>query len=409
MTPFAVLRETRLNRYTINTLAAILEACEVPWATAGSAREMLGRLAGAPAGTRTLALYSFMTPQLGAAAREVAALRRAAPRAVFAAGGAHPTADPEGTLALGFHHVFAGEAEATLPAFLADGGRGGEAVLRGAGPPSGLDDFLPFPAGRHGPVELTRGCRYRCAFCAVGGRPVRHRSRAAVVAAAEALLARGRPRLTFITPDALSYGGSLSALDALLADLAALGTRAALGTFPSEVRPDRVTAEAVEVLRRRCANRTLVIGAQSGSDEVLRSLGRGHTVADVERAAREARRGGFTPHVDLIFGLPGESAADQAATVALGRRLRRETGARLHAHYFHPLPGTPLWSRDPSPLGHEARAFLRQERERGTEDGCWEAQERWAWRIVGWAEQGRIRTPRVQVAASSTSRRVERS
>jgi B12-binding domain/radical SAM domain protein len=395
LTPIAVLRETRLNRYTLNTLAAILEACGVHWEVAGSAGAQAARLRSAAGrGGRPLALYSFMTPELRGVAREVRLLRRAAPGALFLAGGAHPSADPEGTAALGFDHVFAGEAEQTLPAFLAAGARGETVIRDPEGGPEDLEAFPPFPASRHGPVELTRGCRYRCAFCAVWGRTVRHRSRASVLAGAEALLASGRPRVSFVTPDALSYGADLGELDRLLGDLVGLGVRPTLGTFPSEVRPDRVTPEAVALLRRHCGNRTLVMGAQSGSDAVLRRLGRGHTVEDVVRAARTARQGGFTPHVDVIFGLPGETPEDQKATAELSGRLRREWGARIHAHYFHPLPGTPLWSRDPAPLSDGARAFLLELRGLGAEDGCWQEQERWAWRIISWAEEGWIRTPR---------------
>jgi B12-binding domain/radical SAM domain protein len=261
------------------------------------------------------------------------------------------------------------------------------------GPPD-LDRYPPFAGPRFGPVEVTRGCPYRCGFCAVGGRSVRHRSADGILAAAERLRASGRRRVVFVTPDALSYGGSLGELEALLAGLRRVGARPSAGSFPSEVRPDRVTPEAVEILARYCENRTLVMGAQSGDDAVLRRLGRGHTVEDVLRAARVARRGGFTPHVDLIFGLPEETPEEQRATVELARTLRREVDARLHVHYFHPLPGTPFWGRDPSPLSGEARAFLGDVRASGAEDGCWPEQERWAWQLVEWSRQGLIRVPR---------------
>jgi B12-binding domain/radical SAM domain protein len=335
-----------------------------------------------------------MTPHLVEVRAEAAALRAGAPGALLLAGGSHASADPEGTLALGFDHVFAGEAENTFPAFLSGGCRGAPIIRDAQGGPDDLDGVSAFGPGRWGPVEITRGCRYDCSFCAVPSGVVRHRTRRAVLGEARALAAMGRHKIAFITPDALSYGGSLGELDALLADLRSAGMNPVLGTFPSEVRPDRVTAEAVEILGRHCGNRTLVIGAQSGSDAVLARLRRGHTVEDVERAASVARQGGFTPHVDVIFGLPGEEAHEQAATVKLAQRLLGETGARIHAHYFHPLPGTRYWACDPSPLGDEARAFLHGLRRAGVEDGWWQEQERWAWQIVEWAERGWIRTPR---------------
>ncbi len=388
----ALVRQTRTNQYTVNVLTAVLDACGVPWETCGTGADLCAaarRAAGR--GERALALYSFPTPSLLAVREEVRGARESAPGALFLAGGPHASADPEGTLALGFDHAFVGEAEELLPPFLAAGGDGEPILVGRGGVP--LDACPPFGRGRHGPVEITRGCAFGCGFCAVGRRPPRHRGPASVLEAAEDLVRRGRPVLSFVTPDALSYGGGLAALAQLLASLRAAGVAPQLGIFPSEVRPERVTPEAMEVLREHCRNRTLVIGAQSGSEGVLRRLRRGHTVEDVERAARLARRWGFLPHVDLIFGLPDETLDDRRATAALARRLRRETGARLHAHYFHPLPGTPLWGREPTPLDPETRAFLGELRAAGAEDGYWEAQERWAWEILDWARRGWIRAP----------------
>lgn len=400
----ALVRQTRTNLYTVNVLTAILDACGVPWAVCASPADLVARAHRTAArGGRPLALYSFTTPELLRVRAELRGVQQEVPELRFLAGGPHASADPEGTLAQGFEHVFVGEAEETLPAFFEAGGRAGPVLVGAGGCP--LDAFSPFGRGRHGPIELTRGCAFRCGFCAVGGRPPRHRSAASVWEAAEQLRARGRPVLSFVTPDALSYGGGedLGALEELLAGLRAAGTELQLGIFPSEVRPERVTPEAAGLLRAYCRNRTLVIGAQSGSDAVLRRLGRGHTVGDVERAARVARQAGFLPHVDLIFGLPGESQDERRATVALARGLRRDTGARIHAHYFHPLPGTPLWGREPTPLDPETRAFLRGLRASGGEDGYWEEQERWAAEILEWARRGWIRTPAAPLGVGAPS------
>ncbi|MDW7709510.1 MAG: TIGR04013 family B12-binding domain/radical SAM domain-containing protein [Deferrisomatales bacterium] len=387
----ALLRQTRTNLYTLNALTGVLDACEVPWEACRSAAELCTAAERARRRRdRALALYSFPTLQLPDVRREVANLRRENPGLRFLAGGPHTSADPEGALALGFDHVFVGEAEETLPAFLASGE--GAPVSRGEGRVC-LDAFPPFGRGRHGPVELTRGCAFGCGFCAVGGRPPRHRSHAPVLAAVADLCARGRPAVSFITPDALTYGGGLDALEALLRGLREVGAAPALGIFPSEVRPERVTPDAAALLRAHCRNRALVIGGQSGSDAVLRRLGRGHTAGDVTRAARVARAAGFLPHVDLIFGLPEESLEDRKATVRLASDLRRTTGAKIHAHYFHPLPGTPLWGREPTPLDPETRAFLVGLRAAGAEDGYWQTQESWAWQVLAWGRMGWIRTP----------------
>ena len=55
---------------------------------------------------------------------------------------------------------------------------------------------------------------------------------------------------------------------------------------------------------------------------------------------------GFRPNVDLIFGMPGEGPEEAMATVAMMKRLTA-LGARMHAHTFMPLPGTP-WRNEPA-------------------------------------------------------------
>ncbi len=67
----------------------------------------------------------------------------------------------------------------------------------------------------------------------------------------------------------------------------------------------------------------LSIGAQSFQEELLRWLGRIHTVGETEDAVRAARRAGFENlSCDLIFAVPGQSAAmweaDLDRLIALG-------------------------------------------------------------------------------------------
>ncbi|GAB4258511.1 MAG: TIGR04013 family B12-binding domain/radical SAM domain-containing protein [Deferrisomatales bacterium] len=390
----ALIRETPSNRFSVNALTGILDTCRIPWAALSDPGELAARAhRAARRGRRVLAVYSFMTPDLARVRSEVRTLLLRAPRAVAVAGGPHPSADPQGSLGAGFHHVFVGDAEETLPGFL-EAGATGPAIWRAPDPPTApLGRFPAFGAGRGGPVELARGCPFGCGFCSVGRRKVRFRPPEAVLAAGAALRAAGRRKIFFVTPDAFRYEGGLGALDDLLGRVRRLGLVPVLGTFPSEVRPEGATAEALEVLRRHCQNRTVLVGAQSGSDAVLARLRRGHTVADALRAARTIRRCGLRPRVDLIFGLPGESDAERRATVELARRLRREAGAQLHAHYYHPLPGTPLWGQAPAPLDEPTRRFLLDLRRAGAEDGAWPEQERLARRILDWAHRGWIQAP----------------
>ncbi len=195
-------------------------------------------------------------------------------------------------------------------------------------------------------------------------------------------MARGYDYLRFVTPNAFAYGATsdrgpnLAALEHLLREMATLvgRERVYFGTFPSEVSPETVTPEAVALVRRYCSNTHLLFGAQTGSPRLLRSLRRPHTLQDVHRAASIILEGGFTPIVDLIFGLPGETAEDLDATVALMVDLTGQ-GAIIHAHTFMPLAGTPLAGAPPGHVEPSLYPLLDRLASQGQLRGQWRRQQ----------------------------------
>lgn len=71
-------------------------------------------------------------------------------------------------------------------------------------------------------------------------------------------------------------------------------------------RPDSVTAEKLEVLKRHKVDR-ISINPQTMNDETLKLIGRRHTADEVVSAFKLARSAGFDNiNMDIILGLPGE-------------------------------------------------------------------------------------------------------
>lgn len=354
------------------------------------------------AGRAVLVGWSFYSPEAARAYADLAFVReRTGSEATHVAGGVHATAEPLATLEAGFDFAALGEGERTIQELLAAAKAGsdlrsvkglawldaGRLASTGPGERIELDDFPAFPerSRRFGPIEITRGCVYACSFCQTPfmfKARFRHRSVENVVAATRRLRALGLRDLRFLTPTSLSYGSPdetprLDRVEALLAGVhEALGPggRIFFGSFPSEVRPEHVTADALEILKRYVANDNLIIGAQSGSERVLAAVRRGHDVASIERAVALARDHGFVPNVDFIFGLPGETADDVEATLACAERLA-SLGARIHGHTFLPLPGTPLRSAPPGRVADDVRRRLDQLAASGALYGQWRAQE----------------------------------
>ncbi|HUQ08153.1 MAG TPA: TIGR04013 family B12-binding domain/radical SAM domain-containing protein [Kofleriaceae bacterium] len=370
----------------------------------------------AAAGRPALAAWSFYSTDFSRTAADLARVRAAtaatvAPGAVLhVAGGVHATSEPAATLRAGWDLVAIGEGEATLvalvralaagtspravagtahlaaPAFGAPVSRDGELITTGAAPRLPLDTFPPFNVrdGRWNAIEITRGCIYACSFCQTPfmfKARFRHRPVDDVVRWVRVMVEQGGRYVRFLTPTALSYGSQderveLAAIDALLGAVRAAlpaGGKLYFGTFPSELRPEHVTPEAMALLARWVDNRHIVLGGQSGSTRVLAAMRRGHDVADVERAVAVAVAAGFVPDVDLLLGIPGEDADDQALTMQLARRLT-DAGARIHSHAFMPLPGTPLKDAQPSPIAGDVAAALTALEGRAATYGQWRAQ-----------------------------------
>lgn len=405
-----VLADRPTARPALVALAGAVEGSELssrvalalargPSAIARAVRE------GREAGDAVAVAWSFFSADAPAVAGELSRVRAEAPgEALHVAGGVHATAEPEATLALGFDLAARGEGEETLLAVLArmlsgDDPRevpglawrdGARIATSGRARPVRLDDHLASSRrlGKALALEVTRGCVWACRFCQTPFQQrarFRHRSVAAAREWARHAVFLGHKDLRFLTPSALSYGADgaevrLEAVEALLAAVreeAGPARRIFLGSFPSELRPEHVSTEALAVLRRFTDVRELLVGAQSGSDRVLAALERGHGVAEVERAVRLCREAGFGVAVDFIAGLPGEEEEDRAATRSLMARLAEE-GARIHAHAFLPLPGTPWRDAAPGRIDGETRALLQRLESRGRAFGQWRRQERLA-------------------------------
>jgi len=410
-----LLRDRPSARGALNALAgAVGEGVELVWA---AEPEALGRAAARriEEGRAVVVAWSFFSAGFAEARAALAEARRAgAAGALHLAGGPHATAEPEAVLEAGFDLCALGEGEKTL-ALLLDRLRRGEppagpglawregaGVRRGPRPaPVDLDRTPPFPASgeRGGPIEITRGCVHACRFCQASfaaGVRLRHRS-PEVVAAWAGLQARlGRRDVRFVSPSALAYGSDdgaprLDRVEALLTAVrAAVGPegRVFLGTFPSEIRPEHVSPEALRLLSRLVDNRALLLGAQSGSDRLLGEAHRGHSAEQVERAVRLAAEAGFEPQVDFILGMPGETPEDAAASRRLMEALAAR-GARIRGHVFMPLPGTPWAGAAAGALDEDSLRLLERLASRGRAVGQWRRQGLRAEELAAAARGGR--------------------
>jgi len=195
------------------------------------------------------------------------------------------------------------------PTMLPDAARAGLATT-----PFGLYVHVPF-------------CATRCGYCDFNTYtsdelgPGANRSEYAGTAIAELRMAAevlGADRPTVQT--VFVGGGTPTLLPAH--DLAAVmdAVRELFPTAPdmevtTEANPESVTPESLDTLRAGGFTR-ISLGMQSAAEHVLAVLDRRHTPGRAVQAAHEARAAGFEHvNLDLIYGAPGETEADWAASL----------------------------------------------------------------------------------------------
>ena len=169
-------------------------------------------------------------------------------------------------------------------------------------------------------------CPTRCSYCSFVSQSV-ERSMKLIPPFFEALLKELEATAKQVNelglrPVSLYMGGgtptTLNAqqLDILCGRLEQCFDLSALREYTVEAgRPDTITEDKLRVLRRHGVDR-LSVNPQTMDDRVLELIGRRHTAEDIVRALETVRSvGGFDVNMDLIAGLPGDSAEGFMETV----------------------------------------------------------------------------------------------
>lgn len=189
-------------------------------------------------------------------------------------------------------------------------------------------------------LKIQEGCGDFCTYCIVpyARGPSRSRAPDSVVREAEALVRRGYKEIILTGTHIGLYGGrgypSLPDLIRRVCEVEGL-----LRLRVSSLEPHDVTDDLIDCLRLPNVCHHLHLPLQSGSDRILRMMGRKYDAAlfmdIVAKARKVAPDLGLT--TDIIAGFPDETEDDFLKTLKVAEKVGF---SRIHAFKYSDRPGT---------------------------------------------------------------------
>ena len=198
------------------------------------------------------------------------------------------------------------------------------------------DYFIGYLLHPYVSLYSGRGCRSKCTFClwpqTVGGHRYRTRSVDHVVEEI-VLLRRYFPQVQEVFFDDDTFTDDLPRAEAIAKRLGSLGI-----TWSCNAKAN-VPRETLEILRNN-GLRLLLVGYESGNQEILNNVKKGVRLDIARRFTRDCHDLGITIHGTFILGLPGETRETIAETARFAVDIDPHT---IQVSIAAPYPGTALY------------------------------------------------------------------
>lgn len=195
----------------------------------------------------------------------------------------------------------------------------------------------------------SRGCPYSCIFCCshnTAGRHLRQRSVPNVMEEINYLVRDFNVRGLYFNDD--TFGLDKVWLEDFCNQLHKSRLKLVWGC---QTRANVASADMFKMMKS-CGCIQVDIGAESGSDRILKNLNKGITVQDIEKAFRYAQEAGLKTFATFILGSPGETLEDIRETDNLARKI----SAKVSFLILVPYPGSEVFE-----MAKENRWFVDEE------------------------------------------------
>ena len=188
-------------------------------------------------------------------------------------------------------------------------------------------------------IFTGRGCPYKCAFCSwpvtLMGREYRARS-AENIADEFEWIKENLPEVKeiFIEDDTFTINKKL-----VREVCEEIKRRKIDVTWSCNARAD-MDYETMKLMKE-AGCRLLIVGYETGSDEILKNIKKGVTTGQMKKFTKDAKKARLMIHGDFIIGLPGETKETANKTVEFIKELKPNI---LQIAVATPIPGTGFYN-----------------------------------------------------------------
>ncbi|HSU27771.1 MAG TPA: radical SAM protein [Chitinophagaceae bacterium] len=193
-------------------------------------------------------------------------------------------------------------------------------------------------------MATTRGCPFKCNWCAKPIYGNRYNSRSPANVVRELKMLKGQYAF-----DHIWFCDDIFGLKpGWVAEFADLVEKENLGfSFKIQARVDLMMQENYIIDLARAGCRNVWMGAESGSQKILDAMDKGTRVEQIFEATKLLKKNGIHPSFFIQFGYPGETREDIMKTIEMiNALLPYEIGISVS----YPLPGTAFFESVKSEL-----------------------------------------------------------
>jgi len=187
-------------------------------------------------------------------------------------------------------------------------------------------------------IYTGRGCRSKCTFClwpqTVGGHRYRTRSPASVIEEVK-WIKENMPEVKEIMFDDDTFTDFKPRVEEIARGLGQLGV-----TWSCNAKAN-VPYATLKIMKEN-GLRLLLVGYESGDDQILLNIKKGLRTDIARRFAEDCRKLGIMVHGTFILGLPGETKETIAKTIAFAKEINPHT---IQVSLAAPYPGTRLYEQ----------------------------------------------------------------